>query len=173
MHRLLIVPSLGLAIILGGCGGRDVYRKETFEVQSPFKIHLNVSAQDACEAAQRALLSQGYRIESSQPHANNARKDFQPAAERSAAIEFNVVCKDEPSGSMMFANAVQTSYQLKKSRQSTSISVPTAGSLSLPWGTTTESLIKVGEKTISDETFYSRFFALVQAYLGEAGTEKK
>lgn len=173
MYRLPIAISLGAAIAVGGCGGHDVYREEAFQVESPFRVHLNVSAREACEAAQLALLSQGYRIESAQPLANKARKDFQPEKERSAAIEFNVVCKDYQSGSILFANAVQTSYELKKSRQATSISVPTAGSLSLPFGSTTESLIKVAEETISDETFYARFFALVRTYLGQEGKSAK
>lgn len=173
MHKILLAVILVTTVTVGGCGGPRVYRQETFEAESPFKADLNVSAQKACEAAQLALLSQGYRLESTEPYSIKARKDFQPETELNAVIEFSVVCKDYLAGSILFANAVQTSYELKKSRQSTSISVPTAGSLSLPLGKTTESLVKISGETISDKAFYARFFALVQSFIDQPGKSNK
>lgn len=169
-----ILFSLALAVAVAGCGGPAVYREEAFEAESPYKIQLNAPARAACEAAQLALLSQGYRIEIEQAQAIKARKDFQPETELTASIEFHVVCKERPAaGSILFANAVQTTHELKKSRQSSSISIPSAGALSLPFGKTTEALVKIAEETIADEQFYARYFALVQAYLVQPAKRPK
>lgn len=172
MHQPLFLISLLFTLILVACGGPEVYREEAFQTESPYKIQLSVPVREACEAAQLALLSQGYRLELEQPQAIKARKDFQPESDITASIEFHVVCKARPTGSIMFANAVQTSYELKKSRQSTSISIPSAGALSLPFGKTTESLVKIAEETIANEDFYARYFALVMTYLEQPAKRK-
>lgn len=150
---------------LYGCGGPDVYRDESFAAESPFTMKFGVSAQQACEGAQRALLGQGYRIEKKEPDTLIAIKDFQPDEEVSMTLEFNVTCKEDAGNARLFANAVQSRYVLKKSSQSTSLSVPT-GSISLPWSKSADSLVKVGSETISDPAFYARFFTLVRTYLG-------
>ncbi len=162
--------ALNLAVILillltAGCGGRPVYRDEAFREESPFRRNLAVTAQKACEAAQLAMLSQAYRISQQEATEIHAQKDFQPDRDASVTIDLNVVCKDTPSGSIIFANAVQTKYELKKSSQTTSVGIPSVGSLSLPWGKTAENLVKVGGETISDEDYYARFFALVKNIL--------
>ena len=38
-------------------------------------------------------------------------------------------------------------------------------SLSLPFGGNNESLVKVGEETVTDAEFYGRFFALMQSFI--------
>lgn len=157
---------------LWGCGGPNVYRDESFGHESPYQRVFSMPAQKACEGAQFALLSQGYRLESVDPNEIKAKKDFQPDDETNITIEFNVTCKERPPGSFIFANAVQTTYELKKSSQSSSLSIPSAGSISLPWGKTAESLVKVGGETISDTEFYARFFTLVRTYLGLPQPEK-
>lgn len=157
--------TLVLATLIGGCGGREVYRDETFATESPYRKHMDVPAQRACESAQLALLSQGYRLETIEPNSIKGVKDFQPSEDIHAIVEFNVVCRDYRSGSIMFANAVQTKYELKKSSKTLNLGVSSAGSVSLPWGKTTEALVKIAGETISDQEFYSRFFALVQTYV--------
>ena len=160
--------TLALATLIGGCGGHDVYRDEAFAAESPYRKNMNVPAQQACEGAQLALLSQGYRLEKIEPNSIKGIKDFQPDEDIHAIVEFNVVCRDYSSGSMMFANAVQTKFELKKSSKTLNLGVSSAGSVSLPWGKTTEALVKIAGETISDQDFYSRFFALVQTYLAPA-----
>ena len=158
--------ALMLTLLLcAGCGGRAVYRDEAFQEESPFRRNLTVSAQKACEAAQLAMLSQAYRISLKEATEVRAQKDFQPDNDTSVTIDLDVVCKDMPPGSIIFANAVQTKYELKKSSQTTSVGIPSVGSLSMPWGKTAETLVKVGGETISDEEYYARFFALVRNIL--------
>jgi len=157
--------ALATALLIAGCGGPDVYRGESFKADSPYKQNYPVPAAKACSAAQLAILSQGYKISLSDNSVIYAQKDFQPDDDINVTIELNVVCKDYLSGSIVFANAVQTKYELKKSRQSTSVGIPSVGSISLPFGKTTEALVKIGGETVSDTVFYQRFFALVRSYL--------
>jgi len=153
---------------MAGCGGVDVYREESFKADSPYKQNYPVAATKACAGAQLAILSQGYRISLNDNSVIYAQKDFQPDDDINVTIELNVVCKDYLGGSIVFANAVQTKYELKKSRQSTSVGIPSVGSISLPMGKTTESLVKIGGETVSDPAFYQRFFALVRSYLDQS-----
>lgn len=154
-----------LATLIGGCGGHDVYLDEAFATESPYRKNMNVPARQACESAQLALLSQGYRLEKIELTSIEGIKEFQPEEDIHAIIEFNVVCRDYRSGSVMFANAVQSKFELKKSSKTLNLGVSSAGSISLPWGKTTEALVKIGGETISEPDFYSRFFELVQTYL--------
>jgi len=124
-----------------------------------------------CEAARRALLSQGYVISESNDAAVRGRRKFQPNGESHVEIEFNVVCAPNSKGSnstTIFANAVRDRYSLKKSSTSASLGVGVLGSVSLPIGATNDSLVKVASETISSGRLYKRFFELVERYLDDA-----
>lgn len=163
-----LAAVLTATLLVMGCGGRgvvhNVYETEQFKDDSAYKRDFSDPAQDVCESAQLALLSQGYRITSSEQGSVMAQKDFQPNAEVSVIINLKAVCRAQPSGSILFASALQTTYELKKNLQSTSLGISTLGSISLPLGSSSESLIKVGAETISDKDFYDRFFTLVESY---------
>lgn len=163
--RLLLLATA--AAIAGGCGGTKVYRDEDFAPGSPYHREVAADPDVACEAATRALLGQGYALEESPPRAIRARKAFQPDQETNVILQFNVVCKGNRDTATVFANAVQTRYELKKTSQSTSLSVPSVGAISLPWGDKTEAQVQVGSETVSDPDFYDRFFALLERYLGQ------
>jgi len=169
MKNWLAVTCLAGAVAAAGCGGSEVYRDEAFKSDSPFQRNYRSSPDSACRAAELALLSQGYVVDAADAIALKARKDFQPDKEINVVIEFNVTCRPSAAGSLVFANAVETRNEVKKSSQSTSLSLPSAGSLSLPWGKTAEALVKLAAKTVSDKDFYARFFALLQSYLPAAG----
>ena len=68
--------------------------------------------------------------------------------------------------SLGFATALQDRYSLKKSATSASVGVSALGSLSLPFSSSNDSLVKVGSETISKRSFYDSFFELVRGYLG-------
>ncbi len=127
----------------------------------------------ACEGARRALLSQGYVIRDMNGSQVNALKKFQPGADRHVQVEFHVVCEPNADGSnsaTVFANAVRDTYALKKSSNSASIGVGAVGSLSLPFGSSDDSLVKVGSETIQARAFYDRFFDMVESYVDENPT---
>ena len=67
--------------------------------------------------------------------------------------------------SIVFVNAVQDRYGLKKSNNSASLGVGAFGSVSLPFSSSNDSMVRVGSETIASEPFYDRFFELVRRYL--------
>jgi hypothetical protein len=158
-----ITPVLFLC---AACGTGAVYKDEAFKKESPFHRDFQRSDQQACEAAQRALLSQGYRIERSGASSVRAQKDFQPDDEVNTTIDIDVTCKASGSGSTVFANAIETSYKLKKSSNGASLNVGGSG-ISMPWSKSADSLVKVSGITVTDEKFYKRFFDLLGGYLNK------
>ncbi len=121
-----------------------------------------------CEAARRALLSQGYVIGESGGATVKGRKYFQPEADMHVQIEFHVTCAPNNLGSnsaTAFANAVRDRYTLRKSSNSASLGVGALGSISLPFGSSDDALVKVASETIPNKQFYSQFFELLERYL--------
>lgn len=159
-------PSTGLLaaslIGLAACGGPSVYGDERFSSDSPYVAHFDTTVEATCEAARLALLSQGYAIHSAKADVIDALKTFQPDDDEHLELSFTVVCAGNGRGtSTAYANAVETYYELKENPSSAGLSVSRLGSISLPWSSSTDSLIKVGAQTISDPEFYARFFTLM------------
>jgi len=166
MNRASLIASLAAAVIaVASCSGNRVYRTEKFTPDSPYQHLFNASVPAACGAAKSALLGQGYLISESSFEAVRAHKEFQPNDETHVDLMFTIDCQERGTQTVVYANAVQERYQLKKTRQSTSLSVPRIGGLSLPFGTSTEELIKTATETVSDHDFYDRFFTLIEKTL--------
>ncbi|WP_024536964.1 DUF2242 domain-containing protein [Comamonas badia] len=130
--------------------------------------HLRAAQAPACEAARRALLSQGYIVEGAAKEDVRGRKYYQPTPDVHYEVQMRVVCApegQEGDRSSVFASAVQDRYVIKKVNNSASVGVGGLGSLSLPLNSTDDTLVKVGSETISDAQFYARFFDLFQRYL--------
>jgi hypothetical protein len=175
------VFSLSLSLLSGlciaglaGCAATNKtdipidYQNEAFSSTNTFSHTFAGSGAATCEAARRALLSQGYLINEAKAAIVRGRKNFQPSSDIHVQIEFNVVCAPDSKGSnstTAFANAVRDRYSLKKSSNSASLGVGVLGSLSLPIGATDDSLVKVASETIPSSKFYQRFFELVESYL--------
>ncbi|MDB5730611.1 MAG: hypothetical protein JWQ03_506 [Variovorax sp.] len=168
---LLIASLAGCA--LTGTGKTSTFRaQEEFDSTTTYARPYGTGPADACEAARRALLSQGYVITATAPESVNGRKNFQPAAEQHVQVDFRVVCaRDGAHGSIAFVNAVQDRYTLKKSNNSASVGVGAFGSLSLPLLSSDDSMVRVGSETVQDAAFYERFFVLLERYLPEPGSE--
>ena len=114
------------------------------------------------------MLSQGYIITSSNAGQVNGNKSFQQSSESHLQISFNVTCAPDggdEQGSIMFANALQDRYALKKSNTSASLGVGVLGSLSMPIGSSDDSMVKVASETVTSAQFYDRYFALVEGFL--------
>jgi hypothetical protein len=56
---------------------------------------------------------------------------------------------------------------LKRNPNSASVGVNAIGSVSIPLGSSEDSLVKVGSETIPAGDFYDRFFALMDRFLRE------
>jgi len=143
-------------------------QQEEFGSTSVFARSVPGAGKTGCEAARRALLSQGYVISESNDATVRGRRKFQADGENHVEIEFNVVCAPNSEGSnssTIFANAVRDRYALKKSSTNASLGVGGLGSVSLPFGASNDSLVKVASETISSGQLYERFFELVERYL--------
>jgi hypothetical protein len=161
-------------VVLGGCGGPDeAYKRETFEVDSPYQLLTTLPQDAACESARRALLGQGYIIDSADAGAVKARKAFRASGDESTVLEMNVVCVARAEDSTIFANAVESTYTVKKNAQSASVGVPVLGSISLPLAGSSDSLVKIGDATVNDKEFYQRFFTVVEYYLEQVAANRE
>ena len=154
---------LAATVALAGCVAtlpvaKVSYEPEEFDSTTTHtRVYAATEAQ-TCEAARRALLSQGYLVNTATAELVVARKSFQPEAEIHVEFEVRVVCAREGSGSgstIAFASALQDRYSLKKTNTSASLGVVVLGSLSLPVS---------ASNTITDPRFYERFFALIDRY---------
>lgn len=171
----LVVLGALSACTSGSLQKVSVYQREGFEHDETYSRLVDAPAPAACEAARRALLSQGYLIGTHRPDAVVGTKSFQPEGEVHVQISFHVACLPEGrSGqiSTAFVSAIQDRYVLKKSANSASVGVNALGSLSIPLGASGDSLVKVGSETIPAGAFYDRFFASMKRYLVEAAAEE-
>ena len=132
---------LGLPLVaLAACGGKATttpsYQQEMFSTgASPYAHNFDAPTKETCEAARRALLSQGFMTTMVQPDTVDANKNFQPSADTHVVVSFHVVCtpgENTTNTSIAYVNAVQDGYTLKKSDTSASVGLSMLGSLSLP-----------------------------------------
>ena len=162
--------------LLAACAGNPkqaTFQREEFEPGTTYSRSFSAAEAQTCEAARRALLSQGYVVTIANADVVNARKSFQPESDTHVEIEFRVVCAAEVKGSgrtLVFVSALQDRYAVKKSNSSASVGVGAFGSLSLPFSGSDDSLVKVASETITASSFYDRYFKLVTRYLASAGS---
>jgi hypothetical protein len=166
----LLAGTVSLACLLTACGSgvKSFPLQEKFGSTATYSRLFDATAAQTCEASRRALLSQGYIINTARTDLVEGQKSFQPEAESHLQMVIRVVCAPEsPDGkiSLGFVTALQDSYQLKKSNNSASLGVGAIGSVSLPFTSGNDSMVKVGSVTISSDEFYESFFDLVSRYL--------
>ena len=160
----------GLAALLAGCAvpPKLLPTQEKFASATTYSRLFDATAAQTCEASRRALLSQGYVISTAREDLIEGRKNFQPDAESHMQMEIRVVCAPDTADgkvSLGFVTALQDSYALKKSNNSASLGVGVLGSVSLPFSSSNDSMVRVASETIASESFYDRFFDLVRRYL--------
>ena len=162
---------LALAGALTACMSEPMKRirpQEDFSSTGTYSRLFDATPAQTCEAARRALLSQGYMINTAKADLVDGQKSFQPDGEVHLQMLIRVVCVPESadhSVSLGFVTALQDRYALKKSANSASLGVGALGSVSLPLAATNESMVKVGSETISSDVFYENFFDLVKRFL--------
>ncbi|MEO7401159.1 MAG: DUF2242 domain-containing protein [Polaromonas sp.] len=165
-----LFAALCLSSLLTACSApvKTFPSQEEFGSTVTYSRLFDASAAQTCEAARRALLSQGYIISTARDDLIEGRKSFQPEPESHLQMEIRVVCApDTPDGkvSLGFVTALQDVYALKKSNNSASLGVGALGSVSLPFSSSNDAMVKVASRTITSDVFYERFFDLVRRYL--------
>lgn len=172
--RTILLPLL-MAATLGGCAMGGGSRKpepsayEAFDSSTTYSRSFDHSPAQACEAARRALLSQGFVVGRAEADVVEARKYFQQE-DSHEQVEFRAVCMPQIRGdqqTVVFVNAVQDRYALRRSNTNASLGVSALGSLSLPIGSSEDSLVKVASETVQDPNFYKRFYAVLDRFLPE------
>ena len=166
-----VALACGATLVMAGCTSAEV---KTFGVQENFgsvttySRLFDAAPAQTCEASRRALLSQGYVISSSSADLVEGKKSFQPEPESHLQMMVRVVCVPEANDgkvSLGFVTATQDTYALRKTNNSASVGVGAIGSVSLPFSSSSESLVNVGSETIAKDTFYDSFFDLLKRYL--------
>lgn len=170
----LSILAVLLPALLAGCamgGGnkpeRSVY--EAFDSSNTYSRSFDHSPAQTCEAARRALLSQGFVVGRAEADVVEARKYFQQE-DSHEQVEFRAVCMPQTRGdqqTMVFVNAVQDRYALRRSNNNASLGVSALGSVSLPIGSSEDSLVKVASETLQDPNFYKRFFSVLERFMPE------
>jgi len=164
----LLVATLG-ACSMGGGTKSTPSAYEAFDSSNTYSRSFDHSPAQTCEAARRALLSQGFVVARAETDVVEARKYFQQE-ESHEQVEFRAVCMPQTRGdqqTLVFVNAVQDRYALRKSNTNASVGVSALGSLSLPIGSSDDSLVKVASETLQDPGFYKRFFSVLERFLPE------
>lgn len=163
--------SLSLAVVasmtLGACVTTKTsrsYQSETFSSETPYQYYSNREANGACEVGKRALLSQGYQVDDEKPKNIRGEKYFRPRADEVTRLSITLVCLPSSLGSVIYANALETQFEMKAKGSSAGVSVSALGSLSLPWAIDKDTLVKVGEETVTAQDFYQRLFDLIKSF---------
>jgi hypothetical protein len=142
--------------------------QEKFGSTATYSRLFDATPAQTCEAARRALLSQGYIINMAREDLVDGQKSFQPEPESHLQMVIRVVCVPESADgkvSLGFVTALQDRFALKKSNNAASLGVGAIGSVSLPFSSSSDSMVKVGSETIASDAFYDRFFDLLKRYL--------
>ncbi|MCT7304797.1 DUF2242 domain-containing protein [Ralstonia wenshanensis] len=167
----VLCAAASIAATLAACSSAPtpLYQQEQFDAAaSPYARTFHAKSDATCEAARRALLSQGYVSSSPRADTIDGSKNFQPSNDSHVVISFHVVCAEantEGTSSTAYVNAVQDRYTLKKTSTSASVGLSILGSVSLPIGSGDDSMVKVASETIPAGVFYERYFNLVDHFL--------
>ena len=146
------------------------YQPESFGANA-YARHYAASPARTCEAARRALLSQGYVVTSAAGEQVSGRKYFQPDPYHHVQLEFCVVCTPERTdshASMAFVSGLKEQYLVRKVKNSASLGVGGIGSLSVPIEGNLDSMVKISSETVTDPKLYERLFTLLGEHLDHA-----
>ena len=163
-NRLSIFAVI-FGLMLNGCVATKAtrpYQTETFTSETPFQYYSSRDPDLACEIGKRALLSQGYQIDDDKPRSVRGEKYFRPKPDQAIRLTITLVCLPSSLGAVVYANGLETQYEMKAKGSSAGVSVAALGSVSLPWAIDKDTLVKVGEETVTAPDFYQRLFELIK-----------
>ena len=178
VHRITqTLSAIGMAALLTACGslgGRSSSSEampkveEKFGSAATYSRLFDATPAQTCEAARRALLSQGYIVNKTDQDSVEGQKSFQPQSDRHVQMNIRVTCVSESGDgqlSMGFVSALQDSFALKMASNSASLGVSMLGTVSVPLAAGHDSMIKIGSETVTSDQFYDSFFDLMRRYL--------
>lgn len=158
---LLLIPTL-----LASCAGPPNYAgSEAFGADPRYRRDFPVAAVALCDAARRALLSEGYVVTRTDGQSLVAGKEFQGESSRHAQLNLYLSCDQRSGGSTLFVAATEEHFDVQSSRQSSSIGFPMIAPIYFGTRSETDSQVKVRGETIAERAFYDRFYRAVQREL--------
>jgi hypothetical protein len=154
------------AWVLAGCGGPRTYAEnEDFQTDSRHRQDFTATAEPACEAARHVLLGDGYLIVEDGGLNLVGAKEFQIDEKSHAILRVYVTCARRNEGSSLFVTATEEHFDVKTSRQSSSIGVPLISPISIGRKSETDGQVKTLGETIREKDFYEHFYGAVKREL--------
>ncbi len=166
-RSLALAALLGMALV--ACSSAKPprsYQSETFPSESTFQYYSSREPGLACEIARRALLSQGYHVDDAKPLSIRGEKFFRPSPDQGSTLSIILVCLPSSLGTVIYASGLETQYEMKSKGSNAGVSVSALGSVTLPWSVDKDTLVKIGEETVTDPAFYQRLFQLIKSLDG-------
>lgn len=162
-------PLLALLLIapwLDSCGGPDGYAaNEAFETDARYRREFAVAAAPLCDAARRAMLGDGYIVARPEAQRLLAGKEFQVDDKQHAILTLHVNCEPHGDGSTLFATATEERFDVRTSRQSSSIGFPVLAPLYFGTVLEADQQVKTRGETVTQGAFYERFYRAVEREL--------
>jgi hypothetical protein len=170
---LLNLAAITIAGLLAGCAPIPVpYHPQGFDSNRFYEHSYATSPARTCEAARRALLSQGYTMDDVQPGkiAIAGHKYFQADPTHHVALKFSAECdargKDATGGTTVFASGEEDQYGLQRGASaSASLNVSPFGSLSMPLPSGIDQMVEMASETVTDPAWYQGVFDLTHEFL--------
>jgi hypothetical protein len=166
VHRYTAL--LVIAAAASGCAsGKHDIARDTLSASAPFSKTVVGSGDAVCWSVKRALLSQGYMLDRpNESGVMTGTKDFQPEPKLNVTLHLQATCADNRDGtSAVFVTASREESRLQKMKQTTSAGIGPA-TITMPSGSA-KVLGVVKRETISDPSFYNKFFALVDGFVAD------
>ena len=93
-RRIAACATAALALLLAACSSTRpaTFQREDFTASNTYSRSFDGTEAQTCEAARRALLSQGYVVTIANADLVNARKNFQPEADSHVQTTRNSIC---------------------------------------------------------------------------------
>ena len=166
MKRYSFVFTLILFFLAACSGPRTYAEREEFHSDSRHSRDFAATVEPVCEAARRVLLRDGYIVEERAEQNLIGVKEFQIEENRHALLRLYVTCGQRASGSTLFVTATEEHFDVKTSRQNTSIGVPLVSPISISSKSEVDNQVKTRGETVMDKGFYERFYRAVHQELG-------
>jgi hypothetical protein len=153
-------------LLLTACSGPRTYaEREAFKADSRHSRNFPVTEKSVCEAARRVLLRDGYIVEEDTGQNLIGEKSFQIEEHQHAILRLYTTCDPVPGGATLFVTATEEHFDVKTSRQNTSIGVPILSPISIRNKSEVDNQVKTRGETVTDKGFYERFYRGVQQEL--------